>query len=64
MLILVTPEGERVYRHDQIIKAIREYLFDKNRFDPELVNLYKIDHRFTLTHRLVFEWEEISKLIS
>lgn len=63
MLILVTPKGERVFRHEKIIDAIREYLFDKNRFDPESVNLYKVDGSGANTHRLVFEWEEAPKLI-
>lgn len=67
MLILVTPKGERVYRHDQIMKAIVECLFDKNRFDPESVNLYKVDGSGVNTHRLVvdrlvLEWEEVPKL--
>ena len=62
MLILVTPKGERVFRSEKIIDAIREYLFDKNRFDPGSVNLYKVDGSGVNTHRLVLKWEEVPKL--
>jgi hypothetical protein len=49
------------------MKAIGECLFDKNRFDPESVNLYKVDGSGVNTHRLVvdrlvLEWEEVPKL--